>query len=318
MIQLQTHVIEGQQLGPHLLITGGVHGDEWEPMVAIRRLMRLPELADICGRLTLVPVVNEPAFVRGNRVADDGLDLARTCPGKPDGSITERTAYALTQLIRLADYYIDLHTGGTALTVFPLVGYVLHPRADVLEKQRQMARAFGLNVIWGTDWRLEGRSLSVARDANVPAIYCEYLGGGGCSPAGVEAYVAGCLSVMKVVGTLRVPSPEVESLLANDGTPTSSAGAPVPTTVEDPRPGSGHMQRCYPAPLAGCFETAVELGQTVEVGQPLGWVVDPLGRDRREVLSTQAGMVLVLRTFPSVKQGDSLAVILEQPSDGKR
>ena len=45
---LKTHIIEGQQPGPHLLITGGVHGDEWEPMVAIRRLIDLPELADIC------------------------------------------------------------------------------------------------------------------------------------------------------------------------------------------------------------------------------------------------------------------------------
>jgi predicted deacylase len=307
----------GKEPGPHLLITGGVHGDEWEPMVAIRRLMDLPELAEIRGKLTLVPVVNEAAFARGNRVAEDGLDLARTCPGKPDGSITERTAYALTQLIGTADYYIDLHTGGTALTVFPLTGYVLHPRADILEKQRAMARAFGLSVIWGTDWRLEGRSLSVARDANVPAIYCEYLGGGGCSPAGVEAYVAGCLNVMKVVGALRVPSSESRRFLANDGTPTRSARAPVPTTIEDPRPGSGHMQRCYPAPLAGCFETAVELGQRIEIGQTLGWVVDPLGRQRHDVLSTQRGLVLVLRTFPSVQQGDSLAVILELSHDNR-
>jgi predicted deacylase len=306
-VRLQSHVIDGPQPGPHLLITGGVHGDEWEPMVAIRRLMRLPELAEICGKLTLVPVVNEAAFARGNRVAEDGLDLARTCPGKPDGSITERTAHALSQLIRTADYYIDLHTGGTALTVFPLAGYMLHPRADVLAKQRLMGRAFGLPIVWGTDWRLEGRSLSVARDANVPAIYCEYLGGGGCSPAGVEAYVAGCLNVMKVVGTLRVPSIGTDSPFSNDGTRS------VPTTIEDSRPNSGHMQRCYPSPMAGCFETAVELGQAVEVGQPLGWVVNPLGRERREVLSTQAGLVIVLRTFPSVKAGDSLAVILEQP-----
>lgn len=297
LVHLQSHVIAGQEPGPHLLITGGVHGDEWEPMVAIRRLIDLPELATIRGQLTLVPVVNEAAFARGNRVAEDGLDLARTCPGKADGSITERTAHALSQLIQTADYYIDLHTGGTALTVFPLAGYVLHPRADVLDKQRAMARAFGLPVVWGTDWRLPGRSLSVARDANVPAIYCEYLGGGGCSSAGVEAYVAGCLNVM--------------AWLSMTGRATVAPSTPL--VVEDPQPNSGHMQRCYPAPLAGCFETAVELGQAVEVGQPLGWVVDSLGRERREVLSTQQGLVIVLRTFPSVQHGDSLAVILEQP-----
>jgi predicted deacylase len=300
-VRLQTHTIAGREDGPHLLITGGVHGDEWEPMVAIRRLIDAPELELVRGRLTLVPVVNEAAFARGNRVAEDGLDLARTCPGKPGGSITERTAHALSQLIRSADYYIDLHTGGTALCVLPLVGYMLHPRADVLEKQRAMARAFGLPLIWGTDWRLEGRSLSVALGANVPAIYCEYLGGGMCSPAGVEAYIRGCLNVMRRLEILADPG----SSGASD--PARQAGS----TVEDPRPYSGHMQRCYPAPAAGFFEPAVELGQSVAVGQPLGWIVDPLGRERREVLSTQQGRIIVLRTFPSVQPGDSLAVIME-------
>src|SRR5262245_39642441 len=119
-VQLKTEVFVGRQPGPHLLITGGVHGDEFEPMLAIRRLMRHPELADLRGRLTLVPVVNEAAFARGSRVAEDGLDLARTCPGRADGSITERTALALSELIRAADYYLDLHTGGLALTVWPL------------------------------------------------------------------------------------------------------------------------------------------------------------------------------------------------------
>lgn len=49
-----------------------------------------------------------------------------------------------------------------------------------------MARAFGLPLIWGTDPTLPGRSLSVARDANVPAIYAEYLGGGRLN-SGVDA-----------------------------------------------------------------------------------------------------------------------------------
>jgi predicted deacylase len=174
-------------------------------MVAIRRLMRRPELTDLRGRLTLIPVVNEAAFARGTRAAEDGLDLARTCPGRPDGSVTERTAHALSVSIRAADYYIDLHTGGTALCVWPLTGYVLHSNSAVLDKQRAMARAFNLPVIWGTDPCLEGRSLSVARDANVPAIYAEYLGGGRCSPAGVEAYVQGCLNVM-ALGVLDLPA----------------------------------------------------------------------------------------------------------------
>src|ERR1043166_8081406 len=117
---IRSEVIAGQGSGPHLLITGGVHGDEFEPPLAIRRLMQHPDLAAGRGRVTLVPVANEAAFARDQRVAEDGLDLARTCPGRADGSVTERTAWALAELIRTADYYIDLHTGGTTLSIWPL------------------------------------------------------------------------------------------------------------------------------------------------------------------------------------------------------
>jgi len=291
---LKSREIMGDRPGPRLLITGGVHGDEFEPMVAIRRLMAIVNPAELCGRLTLVPVVNEAAFARGNRVAEDGLDLARTCPGKVEGTVTQQTAYALSELIRGADYYIDLHTGGTALAVWPMTGYVLHPEAAVLEKQRLMARAFNLPVIWGTDHRLEGRSLSVARDAKVPAIYTEYLGGGRCAAAGVDAYVDGCLNVMAALGMFE----------------PATVPSRVQIEVEDSRPQSGHMQRCYPASMGGYFEAAVELGQKVDVGDPLGRVVYVLGEVSHDVVATEAGRVLVLRTLPAVREGDSLAVIL--------
>ena len=299
---LQRREILGTRPGPHLLITGGVHGDEFEPMAAVRRLIaefeQNPALAaTLHGRLTLVPVVNEGAFVRGHRVAEDRLDLARTCPGRPDGSVTERTAHALSELIRSADAYIDLHTGGTELAVFPMTGYVLHPRPEVLATQRRMARAFNLPVIWGTSPELEGRSLSVARDAGVPAIYAEHHGAAACRAEGVEAYVAGCWNVMAELGLIARPQP----------------ASAVRHCVEDTRPQSGHMQVCNPSPITGCFTPAVALGDAVREGDLLGIVTDVLGTDHREIRAQQSGLVLVLRTFPRVRAGETVGVILETP-----
>jgi predicted deacylase len=293
-LRLKSETIVGHSDGPYLLITGGVHGDEFEPMAAVRRLFTQVNANKLRGKLTLVPVVNEAAFDRGSRVAEDGLDLARTCPGRADGSITEQTAHALCELIRAADYYIDLHTGGLALAVWPLAGYLLHPNAELLEKQRAMARAFNLPVVWGTDHRLDGRSLSVARDANVPAIYVEYLGGGGCSSAGVKALVGGCFNVMAALQMIDRPQPPSQVRFA----------------IEDPRPGSGHMQRCHPSPADGFFQASVELGETINAGQLLGQVVDSLGGETHDMLAAEAGRVLTLRTFPAVRKGDSLAVVL--------
>ena len=281
--------------GPRLLITAGVHGDEYEGMEAIRKLVVFIDHSQLRGQLTLVPVVNESAFARKSRVGEDSLDLARRCPGKEDGSLTEQIAHQLSLLIRQSDYYIDLHSGGNVMQVDPLVGYQLVSDPSVLDSQRSMAKAFGLPIVWGASAELEGRTLTVARDAKVPAIYAEYLGGGGCSAKGVQAYFEGCLNVMAEVGMLD-PRP----------------APPAPEAVtEDPRPNSGHMQICHPSPADGYFEPVVGLGQSVEPGQILGTIVETLGRSSIAVYADKSGRVIVLRKCPAVKAGDSLAVILE-------
>lgn len=293
---LSTWPLLGRLDGPHVLITGGVHGDEFEPMAALRRLGCELARLEIRGRVTLVPVVNEAAFQLGRRAASDGLDLARVCPGRIDGSITERTAHALSELIRSADFYLDLHTGGSKFRILPLSGYMRHHDPDVLARQKMMARAFGLPMIWGTTPNLEGRSLSVARDAKVPAIYVEYLGGGGCDPEGVSALNQGCLNVLADLGVIdrEVARPPGEPLL-----------------VEDDRPNSGFLQIQNPAPTEGFFEPAVTLGQTVREGETLGTISDVLGRNVVPARSDKAGMVVVLHTFARVVEGDGLAAVLE-------
>ena len=295
-MNLDTRLFRADDRGPRLLVTGGVHGDEFEPILAIRRLIRLFTGDDplVSGSVTFVPVVNENAFYRGHRCAEDGLDLARTCPGRKDGSVTEQTGAALSDLIRASTHYIDLHTGGTELSVLPLAGYNLVEDSEVLEIQRRMARAFNLPVIWGSSANLDGRSLSVARDAGVPAIYCEYLGSATRSSAGVDAYFEGVLNVMADLGMIHRTQP----------------ASRVEEVVEDTRSGSGHMQVCHPAPMDGCFEPAVALGDKVEKGQPLGHVLDFTGEVGLPVNAEESGRLIVQRTFPRVRKGDSVGVIL--------
>ena len=299
-VTLQSFEFSGAEPGPHLLITGAVHGDEFEPIAAIRQLVeefKLPasNVRPQRGKLTLVPIVNESAFLRGHRCGDDGLDLARTCPGRMDGSVTEQTAWALSELIHKSDYYIDLHTGGTELSVYPLSGYMLHPDEVILAAQRKMAKAFNLPVVWGTNANLNGRSLSVARDAGVPAIYCEYLGAATCTEKGVEHYIHGCLNVMSALGMLERPAPPSQ----------------VKHVIENPQPNSGHMQVCHPSPATGYFQTNVKLGDPIQAGELFGTVFPLDGSPSQPILADCTGMVLVLRTFPRIKAGESAGVILE-------
>ena len=294
-ITLQRLQIVGLRPGPHLLITGGVHGDEFEAMSCIRQLSQLVQAEKLQGTLTLIPVVNEAAFINGNRVGPDGQDLARVCPGNPSGTVTERTAAALTAQIQQADYYIDLHSGGIPMEVWPMSGYTLHPDPDIRKAQRNMARAFNLPVIWGTAANLDGRSLSVARDANVPAIYTEYLGAGRCAPQGVAAYLDGCLNVMGHLQMIQRVRPESR----------------IEVEVEDPRLSSGHMQIQNPSPITGQFTSACTLGQEVRPGDMLGRVTNITGSESHDIVSAQTGYVLAIRRYARVIEGDFVVVIME-------
>ena len=317
-LELQKRVFTGEREGPRVLITAGVHGDEYVPMLTMRELIRRFEedadlRAGLRGTLTLVPVANESAFRMGRRCGEDGLDLARSCPGKTGGSVTEQTAAALSALIEQADFYADLHTGGTEFCVWPLAGYVLHRDGEILEKQRGMAKAFGLPLVWGTSAALEGRSLSVARDAGVPAIYVEYFGGAVESvSAGQTAWsavpsrsflekdgaehpmVAGCFNLLRHLGALEGKALRHE-----------------PEVIEDHRPQSGHMQICHPAPMDGFFQRTVGVGDWVETGQILGSVSSVLGDRFETVLAGNCGRVVTLRWHPRVNAGDAIAVVAE-------
>ena len=55
VMELKTIDIHGHQPGPRLLITAGVHGDEFEPMAAVRRFMTEIDPRHLRGTLTLAP-----------------------------------------------------------------------------------------------------------------------------------------------------------------------------------------------------------------------------------------------------------------------
>jgi predicted deacylase len=302
-MNLNKLLVQGAESGPHLLITAGVHGDEFEPMEAVRRIYKIVEAVQnkFRGALTLVPVVNQPAFKLAERTGNDKLDLARICPGKEGGSESEQIAFAVSKLIRTADFYIDMHNGGRYHHIFPFAGYVLHPDESVLESQRQLAKAFLLPIIWGTDPGLQGRTLSIARDAGIPAIYTEIGGAGVYQESNTILAVEGCINVMKFLGML----------------PGAAKDPKFKYHLEDHRKDSGHLQRLLPSPADGFYTPVVTFGQRVKESEIIGYVQDDLGQNRTPVTADQPGIIFILRSVASVKEGDALGAILPVTENNK-
>lgn len=289
--------------GPLVLVSAGVHGDEYEPMLAALALLEELPGKLVKGRVWIVTVVNESAYERASRYGSDGLDLARICPGEVNGSASQVAAARISELIPQADYFVDMHTGGVMYDIAPLAGYMLHPSEDVLEKQRKMALAFNLPIVWGTEHRPDGRTLSIARDAGVPAIYLEYGGGTGVRTQVTEAYKQGLINMLKSLGMV-------------DG-PVLEQSAAERFWVEDSRPDSGFLQGKMPSPADGIFVAEVTLGTIVQKGQRWGMIINPLTGDSVDVVADVSGLAFLQRVLVKVNKGDALGGILPIEKPGK-
>src|SRR5213596_2819075 len=91
-------IVRGAQPGPTLALIAGTHGSEVAPIVALQRVRAIVDPAALRGTVLIVHVANMPSFL-GRTIyysPIDGKNLNRVYPGKPDGTVSERIAYAIT------------------------------------------------------------------------------------------------------------------------------------------------------------------------------------------------------------------------------
>jgi predicted deacylase len=290
--------VRGIGEGPVFLVNGATHGDEYEGPVTVQELFAELAPAEIRGTWLGVPVLNEPAMSVARRAGKyDDQDLARTFPGKPDGTVTEQIAFRFGQdLLKHCNYYVDLHSAGSIFRMIFLSGYGMNSDPGILEQQRRMGIAFGGDLVWGTPL-FPGRTLSQAAEFGIPAIYAETTGGGGLLRQDVEQYKEGVKNVMRSVGMLEGDYPQRPRRFFRE---TSSLADK-----------EGFLQLDHPAPCKGLFLPSVDLWDKVIEGQELGRIVDAAGRILARVYARRGGHVILVRHSLSVNEQEGLVVIVE-------
>ena len=119
-ISIDVKAVVGAKEGPTVTLIGVQHGDEYNGMEVVNRLMGGLEPSDLTGTVIGIPVSNPLAFNTGMRVTPpsvgyENLNLNRVWPGNPKGLLMERIAAAIWEnAIVGSDYIIDLHEGGRA------------------------------------------------------------------------------------------------------------------------------------------------------------------------------------------------------------
>jgi hypothetical protein len=265
--------------GPTLLLIAGVHGCEYSSIAAVGDVVRALEPQALAGRVLAVPVVNVSAFrTRTPFVTpEDGKNLNRCFPGRPDGTYSEALAHHLLEVMSGCDYLIDLHGGDLVEALEP---FVLFDESPVEHVARSMAKAVGLRyaVCAPREERIEGTTVAAATDAGIPAIVAEAGGRGLLEDAARRALADGVESVLRSLGLLpEAPTPAVETTLFR------------------------RFLWLY-SPSAGWWEPSVRVGDAVERGAVLGSVRDLLGVELAQVEAPDEGVVLFATSVPAVAE----------------
>jgi predicted deacylase len=288
----------GDGNGPTVLVTGAIHGDEYEGPIVINELIRSLDASQVKGRLILMPAANAPALRAASRVSPlDGKNLARVFPGNPFGTPTEQiAAFIHDVLFPRCDAYVDLHAGGSSLFIEESAQVVVTPALApaVRERAEDMARWFGAKFTVITDNMGDPRtSCGAAAHLGLAAIAAEMGENGSVSPQGVRR-TRECLA--RVLARLGV-------------VPAALPDAPPPSRRVHIVPHGGNLL----SPGDGYFEPLHALGDTVEAGEVAGYLhllTEP-ALVPREVRFAKGGTVYSQRTFGIVKQGNNLCVLVE-------
>ncbi len=86
--------------GPTVILQAGNHGDEYEGPITLGELIRELDPGMVSGRIIFLPAINVPAVLAGRRTSPvDGLNLNRTFPGDPAGTITQQISAYVSDVV---------------------------------------------------------------------------------------------------------------------------------------------------------------------------------------------------------------------------
>lgn len=278
-ITIDAHVFRGKEEGPTAIILAGIHGDEINGIEIVRRCLE-DEVFDKIhkGTIIAIPIVNIFGFINFSREVPDGKDVNRSFPGSRSGSSASRVAYTLTKkILPLADFVIDMHTGGSSRYNYPQIRY-----------SKSDADAFELGQVFGAPFLIQkpfiNKSLrKIAYEMDIPVIVFE--GGESLRFDGytIDIGQKGIKRILCAASMIQQEAPIIQHEIF-------------------------HVTKSIwiRASYSGLFIWTKSSGQKVTKDESIGYVKDPQGLKSISIISTKDGYIIGHNNASVVNQGDAL------------
>lgn len=295
-VELPLMVLRGHRPGPVFYLGAAFHGDEVNGVEIVTRFARTVDVDALRGTILIVPVQNPLAFQVQHRyfvghMLKSPLDQSPadpwvSFPGDANGNIASLIAHTLfSQLMRQADYLIDIHTPTTGGRYAPFAFLPPGSVGGVVSECESLAKAFGADFVLAADRGVyvcpESPHVAMARRGAI-AMGIEVGEGSRVETEVTERGLKGLNNVFRHVGMM-------------DESKQSFGRQMVISSMTVVRAHRG-----------GLLQRRVNLNDEVKQGQVLATITNTFGQLVEEICAPHEGPVVRVATFPLVSAGERI------------
>ena len=299
-LDIPISVVHGKEPGKILALIAGTHGYEYTSILALQRLLPQLDPTKMKGSVILVHLANpETFYARRIYTSSDGKNLNRVYPGKKDGTISERIAFAITrEVIDQAGSVVDMHSGDGNESLLPYSYWMTGNDPVVDAQSKELNLAYGLDhIVIDHDRPKDVNDSRYTAMTGVlrgkPSITAESGGLGRTDEASVSLHLRGALSVINHLGIMAAPSVRVDK----------------PVWID--------KSEVLTSPATGVWEPVIDQKDTVVAGSLVGRVKDASGKVLAEVRAPFAGFMLYVVATPPITKGEPVGFVGRVKVDGQ-
>lgn len=281
-IEIPVIVERSEKPGPTVLLTAGIHGDEINGVEIVRQIIAKKYNQPKIGTIICIPILNVFGFLSKSRDFPDGRDLNRVFPGSKTGSLASRVAFHFAkEILPLADYCIDYHTGGSSR--YNAAQIRVTPSDYVAQKYAHIFNPPFIVISKLLDKSFRQTCLKM----NIPYLLFE---GGKSLSSDLDIIISGVSGTLRLLKHLDMLPKKFEKNIQDTPQP------PVVIT-------SSTWIRAH---KSGLLHQKTEINKWVEKGSLLATITDPYGEMRVKVKAPNSGYIININQSPTVHQGDAI------------